>query len=328
VGSGELNQYSTGGAVEEFTTSEIDDPFTAETGIKINRVPGPSTSALIADIESGANVFDAFAIAASELTGLAEKGWLAPIDYQYWDPADRAGFAPVPASEYGVPSIIFATVVAYDPNVFTGETPANWADMWDTTKFPGGRSIYPGSWGEFGPFPECALLADGIAPEDLYPCDLDRAFASMDRIKSSVTKYSESGIEPVQLIADGNASVVGVYNGRVQGRIDEGGVVAYTWDQALVTYDVYVVPAEAKNKENAFKYLAWRARPENQAKMAEFASYSPTNSRALELVKPDRAILLPTAPENGPKTILRDADWWAENGTEVITRWEEWIAAG
>ena len=53
-----------------------------------------------------------------------------------------------------------------------GNVPAGWADYFDTTKFPGKRGAW--DYSEGGMF-EFALMADGVAPKDLYPLDLARA---------------------------------------------------------------------------------------------------------------------------------------------------------
>ena len=57
---------------------------------------------------------------------------------------------------------------------------SRWADLFDTAKIPGKRTFY--KWSAPGVL-EIALLADGVAPDKLYPLDLDRAFKKLDTIK-------------------------------------------------------------------------------------------------------------------------------------------------
>ena len=47
--------------------------------------------------------------------------------------------------------------------------PEGWADFFDTTKIPGKRGVW--DYSEGGMF-EIALMADEVAPTDLYPLDL------------------------------------------------------------------------------------------------------------------------------------------------------------
>ncbi len=52
-------------------------------------------------------------------------------------------------------------------------------------------------------------MADGVAPEKLYPLDLDRVFRSLDKIKPSIVKFWDTGAEPVQMLIDGNVAPPG-----------------------------------------------------------------------------------------------------------------------
>ena len=77
--------------------------------------------------------------------------------------------------------------------------------------FSGKRTFY--KWSAPGVL-EIALLADGVAPDKLYPLDLDRAFRKLDTIKSEIVWWS-GGAQSQQLLASGEASVGQFWNGRV-----------------------------------------------------------------------------------------------------------------
>jgi len=66
---------------------------------------------------------------------------------------------------------------------------------------------------------EWALLADGVAPADVYkvlatPAGLDRAFKKLDTIKSSIVWWT-AGAQPPQLLASGEVVMTSVYHGRI-----------------------------------------------------------------------------------------------------------------
>ncbi|RVD48303.1 ABC transporter substrate-binding protein, partial [Mesorhizobium sp. M2D.F.Ca.ET.140.01.1.1] len=72
---------------------------------------------------------------------------------------------------------------------------------WDVSKYPGVRTLSSGVYGEAGPWEE-ALLADGVPADALYPLDIDRAFASLDKIKPHIRKWFVTGSENQQLLHD------------------------------------------------------------------------------------------------------------------------------
>ena len=73
--------------------------------------------------------------------------------------------------------------LSYDADKLT-TAPTSWADFFDIAKFPGKRGLRKGPKYAL----EFALIADGVAPTDVYtvlatPEGVDRAFAKLDTIK-------------------------------------------------------------------------------------------------------------------------------------------------
>ena len=69
--------------------------------------------------------------------------------------------------------------------------------------FPGPRSLENSPKGNL----EFALLADGVAPDKLYPLDVDRAFKKLDQIKHHIPVWWTNGAQHVQLLIDGEVSM-------------------------------------------------------------------------------------------------------------------------
>lgn len=96
-------------------------------------------------------------------------------------------------SECFVASDVFSTVLAYDKSKFPDGAPTKLADFFDQQKFPGKRAMRKGAKVNL----EMALMADGVAPGDVYamldtPEGLDRAFAKLDTIKKDVVWWESS----------------------------------------------------------------------------------------------------------------------------------------
>ncbi len=214
-GSGSVVVGDGGGAWGAAKRAAYFEPFEAETGIRV--VPNPTGGAakLRAGIKAGVPGYDVYSFSGGHLETFVGEGLLEPIDYRWFDPADKAALAPVPAHEYGVPSLFFSLVLTYDAAKFPRSSPKTWADFWDTRKYPGARTLATGAFGPGGGLFEVALLADGVPPANLYPLDLDRAFRSLDRIRPAIAKFWQGGAEPVQLVVDGQVALASAWNGRV-----------------------------------------------------------------------------------------------------------------
>lgn len=68
---------------------------------------------------------------------------------------------------------------------------------------------------------EAALLADGVPMDELYPLDLDRAFAKLDTIKDDIVWWTK-GAEPSQMLSTGEADYALAWSGRIATAKDEG----------------------------------------------------------------------------------------------------------
>ena len=332
-GTGEVVVYDGGGAWGEAKRVAYFEPFEAETGIKVIAEPRTEDGAIRASIMAGAPRYDVAILSGGSSPSFARDNLLLPIDYSFFEQTDLDGFTTVKPAKFSVPHIIYSLLIAYDADAFSNGTPQSWADVWDVPKFPGGRALGPGSWGADAATFETALMADGVKPADLYPLDWERAFKSLSRIKPNVTKFWNSGAEGPQLIIDKQVTVGSAWNGRIAAANEQGARIGFTWNQGVLQYDNWLVPKGAANPENAWRFLAFAARPENQAKFVEHILYAPPNSNAYKLIAGDRAKLLPTSPEAVEKQFVQDYEFWnalREDGKPnvqyIVAEWEKWLA--
>jgi putative spermidine/putrescine transport system substrate-binding protein len=169
-----------------------------------------------------------------------------------------------------------------------------------------------------------ALVADGVSPDDLYPLDVERALARLDTIKDE-TIFWETGAQSAQQMADGEAVMGMIWNGRIQTAIDEGAPLAIQWNQHIALADYWAVPKGAPNKEAAMQFIAYSLSNQNSHKIADFISYAPTNVETFDQVNADMAPLLPTY-EDRPSLGFQVSDaWWDENREQIVERYNEWL---
>jgi putative spermidine/putrescine transport system substrate-binding protein len=237
-------------------------------------------------------------------------------------------------TECGVSTDIWASIIAYDTTKLTGTVPATVADFFDLEKFPGKRGLRKSAKNVL----ELALLADGVAPADVYatlstPEGLDRAFAKLDTIKDQVVWW-EAGAQPPQLLADGEVVMTTAYNGRIfNAAIGEGKPFAIIWDGQIYENEMYVIPKGAPNKDLALEFIKYSTSTEGLAAQAQQISYGPArkSSNAAEIVYKDGKTVmgphLPTAPDNMTNALETSFEFWVDKDAELNERFNAWLAA-
>jgi putative spermidine/putrescine transport system substrate-binding protein len=320
-GSGEVRVVCYGGTVQDAQRRAYFEPFERLTGIKVRDFPGADLNKLKAMVDTGTVEWDVVQLGRSSVRLLNKKGdYFEKIDYGN---VDVDNIDPIHRYEHGCEMLVFGQVMAYRTDGFNGAVPHGWADFWDVKKFPGDRTL--GGAGPSTPELEFALMAAGVEPGALYPLDLDKAFASYDKIKGAIVKWWETGAVPTQMLTDREVALATVWNGRMAALEQAGVPAAVSWDQGLLKRDSWTVPKGAKNLGNAMKFIAFSTMPVPQARLSMQVPYGFVNNKTAEIVPPRQLALLPTAPELKSKLINYDYDWWADNREKVIERWSKWV---
>lgn len=245
------------------------------------------------------------------------QGLLEPLDFSV---IDKTKLDPRFVSDFAVGSFYYSFVLGWNPANFPEAQPATLADLFDTAKFPGKRTFY--KWSAPGVI-EAALLADGVAPDALYPLDLDRAFAKLDTIKGDIIWW-EGGAQSQQLLASGEAPIGFFWNGRLSALAADGMPVGISWDQNITAADALVVPKGAKNKEAAMKFIAEASSAEGQAAFAAATGYAPVNLGSADLM--DAAVRATLPDAQTAVQVNADMAYWAEHRNEIGNRWYAWQA--
>ncbi|HYG41950.1 MAG TPA: polyamine ABC transporter substrate-binding protein [Bordetella sp.] len=238
------------------------------------------------------------------------------------DPAivDTTGIPDNMKSDYWVADVVYGVVIGWNKQAIEGAPPQNWKDFWNTADFPGMRSLRRSPLYNI----EAALLADGVAPKDIYPPDVDRAFRKLAELKPSVGAWWGSGAESVQLMQNEEVDMSGIWNGRIQDLMLEDERMDFTWNQQIVLYDCLAIPKGAQNKEAAMKVLAYLIKPETQARLSTLINYAPANEKAYEtgIISPELAAKLPNSPANRDSAVTLDTQWWSKNYDAMSKRFD------
>lgn len=308
-----------GGAVAEAMRKAYFDPFTAAYGIEVITTSPTDFGKLRAMVESGNVEWTATEIDVEVAELAAQEGLLELLDTGVIDLSEYPEEA---RHSHWLARGAYATALGYREDAFPEDGhPKTWAEFWDVEAFPGPRSMrnHPIDNLEF------ALMADGVAAEDLYPLDVERAFAKLDEIKPHIAVWWESGAQPAQMLVDNEVVLATGWNGRFYDVVKEGAPIGIEYNQSVIKEAAFGIPKGAEHACWAQLLLAEITKAENQGVYANELAYPGLNLRSVAFVDPELAPYLPTHPDNVDGIVWTKIDWWAENGEDMQRRWNRWV---
>lgn len=309
---------SWGGAYQEAQSKAFFQPAAKALGITIKEDTTNGLADVRLQVTGNAVKWDLVELGAEECARGHREGLFEPLDYKV---IDASGIDKKMVREDWIGITFYSVVLIYNKDKYGENGPKTWADFWNVEKFPGRRAL--------GNFPTetltVAALADGVPPDQVYPLDLNRAFAALERIKPHISVWWDSGGQAMQLVKDGEVDMASIWNGRASVLAAEGSPVTYTYEQGVFNPDCMVIPKGAKNKDLAMKALALFVSPDLQANLPLHIANGPVNLKAFETGKipADRIATIVSAPENVKKQLLLDFDFWADHFVESEERFND-----
>ena len=251
-GSGTVRVCSYGGALQAAQRQAYFKPFEELSGIRVLESEGPDIAKVKAMVDTNNVEYDVGEFDRASVINLGRKGaYWEPIDYSLFDTDNiDAAFR----AKDSVAMLPYGQVIGYRTDAFGSKTPTDNPDLWDTKTYPGTRALQAGSGG-LAPDLEVAMMASGVPKEQVYPIDLDKAFASLAKIKPSVDKWWTTGAQPAQLLNDKEVTMATAWNGRLYAIQQNGAPVKVIWKNQLLRTDVWAIPKGAANMLNAQKTL-------------------------------------------------------------------------
>ncbi|MDB5414183.1 MAG: spermidine/putrescine transporter substrate-binding protein [Rubritepida sp.] len=320
---GQLIVRSPGGAPEESTRRHVWQPFEAETGIRVT--PVAATGARVfAMFRSNNHELDVIDIGTATLLTLQRQGGLASIGFGDWRRTDPKDIPEAYRTSHYIGFSLYGTVLGVNTTMSGAEgPPRTWQEFWDVSKFPGPRSLPDMATG-LAPL-EIALMADGVPLDQIYPIDLDRAFASLSRIKRSISKFWDTGALSVQMLADREVAASAVWSTRIIPAIAGGAPLASSWEGHIIMTQALGIFRNAANMENAQRYVEFALRPDIQANLVQSSRSGPANQKAYEHLPAGYGNDVAGGPGLAGKGVLLNEEWWGDNREVINRRWARWV---
>ncbi|MDR1798596.1 MAG: extracellular solute-binding protein [Bifidobacteriaceae bacterium] len=313
--SGQVVFADWGGATHDARQAAYFDSFTAGTGVEVVSTTLEMTI-MYSMLAGETGDYDAMHVGLPDI-------YLSSDHLLTLDPTvPRADQLPADAQDYAFGAFAVGDVQAHLAATFPDGGPQTWADFFDTEKYPGKRAL-PGAGAMNGFVLEAALMADGVAPEDFYPIDYERAYAKLNSIAGDVVFYTEYP-QLQQLLLSGSVAVAYGPSGQFTSLIASGEDVTVSWDEAFCSYDAIVIPEQAPNPANIQALAAWMGDPERQAQFARATKYGPLSAAVWEFIPADEQDLIVTAPSH-TNLVQTDPQARATYNEEMINAYAEWL---
>jgi putative spermidine/putrescine transport system substrate-binding protein len=308
-----------GGESQKFMNTYWLEPFESESGAKFV-VDSPIDYAKIkAQVEAGKVSYDI--VDADPYVVDSQCG-------KYYEPVgvDMSGMQPQyqQKSECVFPGYVYNYVIASDPKAFPNGAPQNCVDFFDTEKFPGKRTMF--SYYVSGII-ECAAIAAGGDPKNLYPIDIDAAFGALEKIKKNIVFY-DSVAQAADMVQNREVAT-GIFlptSLRYAAEAGKGFEASTGWTARGVT--AFGIPKGAPSADAAKAFLKYLTNPEDNRRFSDKGSWTygspyggqqvPAKAKELGL-----ADILPTSPAMDKVATDIDWSWWSQNVSTTDPKWTE-----
>ncbi|AFQ51104.1 polyamine ABC transporter substrate-binding protein [Burkholderia cepacia] len=324
---------SWGGNYQDAQDKTALKPFAAAGNVQVK---SDSYNGGIAQIRSQVQTnnvtWDVVDMQLSDVTRACDEGLLEKINPNNLAAAPngtpaKSDYVPNGVSECMAGNIAWSSLITYNTDKFKGHEPSKIADFFDLKKYPGKRGLRKSPEGAL----EWALLADGVAPADVYkvlgtPAGLDRAFKKLDTIKSSIVWW-ETGSQPVQLLADGEVTMTSAYNGRIYAAMmQDKKPFNFIWDGQVKYLEGYVIVKGTKNLKAAQDFVKYATQSAVLAKLAPLTANGPIRQSSVAMVDPKVLPYLPTAPANQKGAVESDVAFWADHSDDLNQKFAVWLS--
>ncbi len=288
---GELYVYNWGEYIDEDVISQFED----ETGITVVYDLFETNEEMYPVIEAGAVNYDVVCPSDYMIQKMRENDLLAELNFDNIPNIDQIDPAYMemsqafdPENKYSVPYCWGTVGILYNTKLLDElgvPAPTKWADLWDE-RLSGEILMQDSVRDAF----MVALKKDGCSMNSESKDELEQAKQELIDQKPLVQAYVIDQVRDKMI--GGEAAVGVIYSGEMLYIQDEVANLGLDYDLEYVIpeegtnlwLDSWVIPKNAKNKENAEKWIDFMCRPEIAKANFEYITYPTPNKGAFELL--------------------------------------------
>lgn len=322
-GDGNVVVCNWGGGYSDTMKRVWFEPFSKGTGIGVSTTAIPDMAKLEVMEKVGNVEWDLIDTEGVQMQIAIGKDLLQPIDYDLiFSIVPKEQIDPKVITKYGIGSVAFSTVIAWNSGLFGAEGPQTWTEWFDTSRFKGRRALYAQPRPSF----EIALMAAGVPKDKIYPINIDEAFKALDAIRGKVDLWVEKTSQWAVLMQNGEVDLMGSSLARTLEEKRRAGKVDFTFNQSIVEQSYWTIPKSAPGAKEAQKLIAWMMQPQGMLEFASALPFNVANTSIYGNIPQEMQRQLPGFPENAAKNMHIDEAWWAKNTAAVQPRWLDWMS--
>jgi len=281
---------------------------------------GPTAGKIRAMVDAGNVIWDVCDASVGAALLLGDENRLEEIDYGIVGEHVRPEYR----YKYAVCNYIFSYILAFNQSALGNRRPASWKDFWNVKDFPGKRMLRGSCIGQL----ECALLADGVPPDKIYPIDLPRALKKIAEIKEH-TVFWKTGSQSEDLFRQNEVVMGNMWHNRANLlRVETKGNIDWTWAGGVIAPAVWLVPKHnPAGKQKAMEFIALSLEPAGQVELFKIIGMGPSNPAASAMIPEELRRYDPAQPENLSQQILIDDAWYGHNLSEAEAKYLDVISS-
>ena len=285
----------------DYIDDSIIADFTAETGIRVVYDVYDSNEILETKLLAGGSGYDVVVPTSNFMARQIEAGVYQKLDKSklpnlsnMWDFVTERVTKYDPGNEYSV-NYMWGTVgVGYNVRMIQDRLGAETIDSWDVFFKPENLAKLADCGVHVLDSPTdlipTALKYLGLDPQSTSSEDLAKVEALMMPLRPHIRKFHSS--EYIEALANGDICLAVRYSGDVLQAVDraaeadQGVTVSYAIPKegAQMWFDQMVIPADAKNVEEAHVFINYMMRPEVAAKATNYVFYPNGNKASQEFI--------------------------------------------
>jgi putative spermidine/putrescine transport system substrate-binding protein len=319
-----LTVISFGRADRAALASAYVDPFGKSAGLSVKSLSydGQITE-LTQMVRAGKPIWDVMQVESRTLQLGCQDGLFEKLDASRIPGA--SALIPGAVTDCGIGIFTWAQALVYSDQLH--DAPHSWADFWNLKKFPGKRGLRRSAKYTL----EIALLADGVAPKDVYrtlstEAGVRRAFHKLEQISKN-TIWWEAAAQPSALLGAGWVSMTSGYTLWFDPEQERNRHAKISWRQSLYDIDSWAIPKGSPRRDEAYRFISFAIMPERQKAFSEQLSYGPTNRAALTLLPAQLTDALPSSTATLSDALHIDTNFWIEHGDALEKRFNNWAPA-
>lgn len=308
----------------EYISDQVLKDFTAETGIDVIYSTFDSNEAMYAKLKlmNGSGEYDVAFPGTDFVDKMRKEGMLEPLDHAKLTNFGNLGKTFInahfdPKNKFSIPYLWGSSGIAVNTKRIAKASLSSWNDLWQP-QYQGRVMLMNDIRDVF----TMSLLTLGYDGSTKNPEAIKQAYEKLTKLMPNVRTFNSDA--PRMPFMEGETYLGLAWNGEVIMAQDQGMPeldFVYPKEGAIMWMDNMVIPKNAKNNDNAHKFIDFILRPKYAAMISEEIGYGSPNEAAKKEMPPELAnnpIVYP------PADLLKHAMFREDVGDEIMALYQQY----